>query len=43
MGRLPIVSLGLWLSVLQACDTVTARDAPMATNERSQGVIQKGP
>jgi thiol-disulfide isomerase/thioredoxin len=48
MGRLPIVSyraaLGLALSgaTLVACDTVASKDAPMATNERSQAIEQKG-
>jgi len=45
MGRLPTLSfaLGLWLPVLSACDTVSEKDAPMATNERSQAITQKGP
>ena len=28
---------------LAACDTVSEKDAPMATNERSQAITQKGP
>ena len=45
MGRLPTLSLalGLALSTLSACDTVSEKDAPMATNERSQAITQKGP
>jgi thiol-disulfide isomerase/thioredoxin len=45
MGRLPTLSftLGLALHVLSACDTVSQKDAPMATNERSQAITQKGP
>ena len=45
MGRLSTLSsgLGLALGVLVACDSVSEKDAPMATNERSQVVIQKGP
>ncbi|HEY3252457.1 MAG TPA: thioredoxin family protein [Polyangiaceae bacterium] len=45
MGRLPTLSftLGLTLSLLSACDTVSEKDAPMATNERSQAITQKGP
>jgi thiol-disulfide isomerase/thioredoxin len=45
MGRLPTVSLGLSLAVLclSACDAVSEKDAPMATNERSQAITQKGP
>ena len=46
MGRLPIVSLNAALALaiagLVACDTVASKDAPMATNERSQAVEQKG-
>jgi len=29
--------------MLSACDTVSQKDAPMATNERSQAITQKGP
>ena len=46
MGRLSTVSGRLGLAAvffLLACDTVAEKDAPMATNERSQVVIQKGP
>ena len=45
MGRLPTLSfaLGLALPVLSACNTVSEKDAPMATNERSQAIAQKGP
>jgi thiol-disulfide isomerase/thioredoxin len=45
MGRLPTLSfaLGLALPILSACDTVSEKDAPMATNERSQAITQKGP
>ncbi len=51
MGRLSIVSLGagavcglvLVCAGVVACDTVPDKDAPMATNERSQVVEQKGP
>ncbi len=45
MGRLPTVSfaLGLALPMLSACDTVSEKDAPMATNGRSQAITQKGP
>ena len=45
MGRLPTLSLALGLasSLLIACDTVSEKDAPMATNERSQAITQKGP
>jgi thiol-disulfide isomerase/thioredoxin len=48
MGRLPTLSfsfsfsLGFALS-LSACDSVSQKDAPMATNERSQAITQKGP
>ena len=44
MGRLPTLSFGLCfaLTTLAACDTVAQKDVPMATNERSQVVIQKG-
>ena len=46
MGRLPIVNLhaalGLAIVCLAACDTVPSKDAPMATNERSQAIEQKG-
>lgn len=52
MGRLPTLTLTLALSrraalcgalLVCACDTVAEKDAPMATNERSQVVVQKGP
>jgi thiol-disulfide isomerase/thioredoxin len=45
MGRLSTLSLaiGVACSALFACDTVAEKDAPMATNERSQIVVQKGP
>jgi thiol-disulfide isomerase/thioredoxin len=45
MGRLPTLSfaLGLALSALGGCDTVSEKGAPMATNERSQAIAQKGP
>jgi len=48
MGRLSTLSfaLGIPLSMLlsqSACDTVSEKDAPMATNERSQAITQKGP
>jgi len=45
MGRLPTLSfaLGLALPVLGACNTVSEKDAPMATNERSQAIAPKGP
>ena len=45
MGRLSTLSLtlGLLLSALAGCDTVSEKDAPMATNERSQAITQKGP
>ena len=45
MGRLPTLSwaFGWACLVLSGCDTVAQKDAPMATNERSQVVIQKGP
>jgi thiol-disulfide isomerase/thioredoxin len=37
-------ALGLLaLCSLAACDTVSEKDAPMATNERSQAITQKGP
>jgi thiol-disulfide isomerase/thioredoxin len=46
MGGLPIVSrfamLGLACLALAACDSVSSKDAPMATNERSQAIEQKG-
>jgi thiol-disulfide isomerase/thioredoxin len=47
MGRLSIVNsrapFGLALAlVLSACDSVPDKDAPMATNERSQAIEQKG-
>jgi thiol-disulfide isomerase/thioredoxin len=45
MGRLPTLSctLVLALPILSACNTVSEKDAPMATNERSQAITQKGP
>jgi len=45
MGRLPTLSIALSISVLtlSACETVPQKDAPMATNERSQAITQKGP
>jgi len=47
MGRLSIVNCGsgLWLglALCVACDSVPNKDAPMATNERSQAIEQKGP
>ncbi len=47
MGRLPTLILASLASVaasaLSGCDTVAEKDAPMATNERSQVVVQKGP
>ncbi|HYQ44131.1 MAG TPA: thioredoxin-like domain-containing protein [Polyangiaceae bacterium] len=45
MGRLPTLSFALGLALLSlcACDTVPQKDAPMATNERSQAITQKGP
>jgi thiol-disulfide isomerase/thioredoxin len=47
MGRLPTLSSGVVLAAgalaVGACDRVSEKDAPMATNERSQVVIQKGP
>jgi len=36
-------ALGLALPILSACDRVSEKDAPMATNERSQAITQKGP
>ena len=33
---------GLAFVLLVACDTVPSKDAPMATNERSQAIEQKG-
>ncbi|HWZ90755.1 MAG TPA: TlpA disulfide reductase family protein [Polyangiaceae bacterium] len=48
MGRLPTVSFSAALGFaflgvgLAACDTVPSKDAPMATNERSQAIEQKG-
>ena len=48
MGRLPIVNSTIGLALcaaalaLGACDTVPEKDAPMATNERSQAIEQKG-
>ena len=45
MGRLSTLSctLVLALPILGACNTVSEKDAPMATNERSQAITQKGP
>src|SRR5450432_3764574 len=45
MGRLQAVSFGVALAFASvvACDTVSSKDAPMATNERSQAIEQKGP
>jgi len=47
MGRLQTVGsvagLVLVLVSIAACDTVPSKDAPMATNERSQAIEQKGP
>ena len=47
MGRLSTLTLALAVGVatgaLFGCDTVAEKDAPMATNERSQVVVQKGP
>jgi len=47
MGRLSTLSLvlglGSALPTMAACETVSEKDAPMATNERSQAVTQKGP
>ncbi|HEY4104610.1 MAG TPA: thioredoxin-like domain-containing protein [Polyangiaceae bacterium] len=47
MGRLPIVNSSsvFWLgfALLVACNSVPSKDAPMATNERSQAIEQKGP
>ncbi|HET7539212.1 MAG TPA: TlpA disulfide reductase family protein [Polyangiaceae bacterium] len=45
MGRLPTLSCTLFLAlpILSACNTVSEKDAPMATNERSQAITQKGP
>ena len=53
MGRLssvssaPVAFVGVFallaFSALTACDTVSEKDAPMATNERSQAITQKGP
>ncbi|MEP7048851.1 MAG: TlpA disulfide reductase family protein [Pseudomonadota bacterium] len=50
MGRLSSVSASSVTLVgafavlaLAACDTVSEKDAPMATNERSQAITQKGP
>jgi len=36
-------ALGFALPLLSACDRVSEKDAPMATNERSQAITQKGP
>ena len=48
MGRLPSMKallLPLSLAFLGSlgCDSVSEKDAPMATNERSQAIVQKGP
>ncbi|HEX3851940.1 MAG TPA: hypothetical protein VHW01_13300, partial [Polyangiaceae bacterium] len=48
MGRLPTLSskvgaLLFALAALAACDSVSEKDAPMATNERSQAITQSGP
>lgn len=44
MGRLSSLSFASFaLVALAACDTVSEKDAPMATNERSQAITQKGP
>jgi thiol-disulfide isomerase/thioredoxin len=48
MGRLPTVSAravfaGATLLALFGCDSVSQKDAPMATNERSQAITQTGP
>jgi len=43
MGRLSTLSFALTLPLLNACDTVSQKDAPMATNERSQAITLKGP
>lgn len=43
MGRLSTLSLAGVLFGLGACDTVSQKEAPMATNERSQVVMQRGP
>lgn len=43
MGRLPTLTCMLAFCALFGCDSVSAKDQPMATNERSQVVIQKGP
>jgi|SRR6188768_38337 len=45
MGRLSTLSFTLFLALpsLSACNTVSEKDAPMATNERSQAITQKGP
>ena len=48
MGRLPTLSLSLRVAfvavaALSACDSVSQKDAPMATNERSQAITQTGP
>ena len=45
MGRLPTLTLACGLASLPllGCDTVSEKDAPMATNERSQAITQKGP
>src|SRR4051812_40039791 len=45
MGRLPTLSLfaGVLCTGALACDSVSDKQAPMATNVRSQVVVQKGP
>ena len=50
MGRLSIVNSGsvffvgvALVGAAVACDSVPSKDAPMATNERSQAIEQKGP
>jgi thiol-disulfide isomerase/thioredoxin len=48
MGRLPTLSFRLSfafaaVAALAACDSVSEKDAPMATNERSQAITQTGP
>jgi thiol-disulfide isomerase/thioredoxin len=48
MGRLPALSAGAVfagaaLIAFCGCDSVSQKDAPMATNERSQAITQTGP
>lgn len=43
MGRLQALRFCALLALALACDTVPSKDAPMATNERSQAIEQKGP